>query len=313
MGKNNLLISIVIPCYNEESNINALYSTLKDVLEKNNYSFELVFVNDGSKDNTLKLLLEAHQKDNRVKVIDLSRNFGKELALSAGLDFASGDCVIPFDADLQDPAEIIPKLIEKYQEGYEIVNAVRTKREGETRLKKATSNLFYKIFNKFSSTKLEPNVGDFRLISRPALEVIKKMPERCRFMKGIFSWVGFNSTSVEFVSKPRNSGKTKWSYLRLIDLAINGITSFSTFPLRLAFLLGTIVSFFGFIYAIYIILQKIIFGNSVKGYPSIIVALLFLGGIELIVLGVVGEYIGKIYEEVKQRPLYVVKRIWNDK
>jgi glycosyltransferase involved in cell wall biosynthesis len=313
MGKNNLLISIVIPCYNEESNINTLYSTLKDVLEKNNYSFELVFVNDGSKDNTLKLLLEAHQKDNRVKVIDLSRNFGKELALSAGLDFASGDCVIPFDADLQDPAEIIPKLIEKYQEGYEIVNAVRTKREGETRLKKATSNLFYKIFNKFSSTKLEPNVGDFRLISRPALEVIKKMPERCRFMKGIFSWVGFNSTSVEFVRKPRNSGKTKWSYLRLIDLAINGITSFSTFPLRLAFLLGTIVSFFGFIYAIYIILQKIIFGNSVKGYPSIIVALLFLGGIELIVLGVVGEYIGKIYEEVKQRPLYVVKRIWNDK
>lgn len=313
MGKNNLLISIVIPCYNEESNINTLYSTLKDVLEKNNYSFELVFVNDGSKDNTLKLLLEAHQKDNRVKVIDLSRNFGKELALSAGLDFASGDCVIPFDADLQDPAEIIPKLIEKYQEGYEIVNAVRTKREGETRLKKATSNLFYKIFNKFSSTKLEPNVGDFRLISRPALEVIKKMPERCRFMKGIFSWVGFNSTSVEFVSKPRNSGKTKWSYLRLIDLAINGITSFSTFPLRLAFLLGTIVSFFGFIYAIYIILQKIIFGNSVKGYPSIIVALLFLGGIELIVLGVVGEYIGKIYEEVKQRPLYVVKRIWSDK
>jgi glycosyltransferase involved in cell wall biosynthesis len=304
-------IAIVIPAYNEEDNVEIAYKRLKEVLDSTNYDYELIFVDDGSKDNTLSKLLELYEKDKKVKVISLSRNFGKEIALSAGLDYVDADAVIPFDVDLQDPPEVIPKLIAKFEEGYDVVNAVRIKREGETFLKRFTSKAFYKIINILSDIEIPQDVGDFRLISRDALNAIKGIRERKRFMKGIFAWVGFKTTSVYYERAPRYAGKTKWNYFKLINLAIEGITSFSIAPLRLASLLGLFVSFVAFLYAMWIIIQKLVYGNPVKGYPSIMVAILFLGGVQLITIGIIGEYVGRIYEEVKQRPLYIVKKIWD--
>jgi Glycosyltransferases involved in cell wall biogenesis len=304
-------IAIVIPAYNEEDNVEIAYKRLKEVLDSTNYDYELIFVDDGSKDNTLSKLLELYEKDKKVKVISLSRNFGKEIALSAGLDYADADAVIPFDVDLQDPPEVIPKLIAKFQEGYDVVNAVRIKREGETFLKRFTSKAFYKIINILSDIEIPQDVGDFRLISKAALNAVKQIRERKRFMKGIFAWVGFKTTSVYYERAPRHAGKTKWNYFKLINLAIEGITSFSIAPLRLASLLGLFVSFVAFLYAMWIIIQKLVYGNPVKGYPSIMVAILFLGGVQLITIGIIGEYVGRIYEEVKQRPLYIVKKIWD--
>jgi len=304
-------IAIVIPAYNEEDNVEIAYKRLKEVLDSTNYDYELIFVDDGSKDNTLSKLLELYEKDKKVKVISLSRNFGKEIALSAGLDYVDADAVIPFDVDLQDPPEVIPKLIAKFEEGYDVVNAVRIKREGETFLKRFTSKAFYKIINILSDIEIPQDVGDFRLISKAALNAVKQIRERKRFMKGIFAWVGFKTTSVYYERAPRYAGKTKWNYFKLINLAIEGITSFSIAPLRLASLLGLFVSFVAFLYAMWIIIQKLVYGNPVKGYPSIMVAILFLGGVQLITIGIIGEYVGRIYEEVKQRPLYIVKKIWD--
>ena len=304
-------IAIVIPAYNEEDNVEIAYKRLKEVLDSTNYDYELIFVDDGSKDNTLSKLLELYEKDKKVKVISLSRNFGKEIALSAGLDYVDADAVIPFDVDLQDPPEVIPKLIAKFEEGYDVVNAVRIKREGETFLKRFTSKAFYKIINILSDIEIPQDVGDFRLISKAALNAVKQIRERKRFMKGIFAWVGFKTTSVYYERAPRHAGKTKWNYFKLINLAIEGITSFSIAPLRLASLLGLFVSFVAFLYAMWIIIQKLVYGNPVKGYPSIMVAILFLGGVQLITIGIIGEYVGRIYEEVKQRPLYIVKKIWD--
>jgi glycosyltransferase involved in cell wall biosynthesis len=304
-------IAIVIPAYNEEDNVEIAYKRLKEVLDSTNYDYELIFVDDGSKDNTLSKLLKLYEKDKKVKVISLSRNFGKEIALSAGLDYVDADAVIPFDVDLQDPPEIIPKLIAKFEEGYDVVNAVRIKREGETFLKRFTSKAFYKIINILSDIEIAQDVGDFRLISKAALNAVKQIRERKRFMKGIFAWVGFKTTSVYYERAPRHAGKTKWNYFKLINLAIEGITSFSIAPLRLASLLGLFVSFVAFLYAMWIIIQKLVYGNPVKGYPSIMVAILFLGGVQLITIGIIGEYVGRIYEEVKQRPLYIVKKIWD--
>ncbi|UKL13848.1 glycosyltransferase family 2 protein [Dissulfurimicrobium hydrothermale] len=312
-NKNNPKIAVVIPCYNEEKNIEACYNSLVNILNQTNCKYDLIFVNDGSKDNTLEKLINLHKSDSNVKIIDFSRNFGKEIALSAGLDYvdADTDAVIPFDADLQHPPEVILQMLEKYKEGYDIVNAVRSKRDGETFLKKITSKLFYKIINKLTDIEIPKDVGDFRLISRDALEAIKGIRERKRFMKGIFAWVGFKTASVYYERAPRHSGKTKWNYIKLIDLAIEGITSFSAAPLRLASLLGLLVSFVAFLYAVWIIIAKLAFGNPVKGYPSMMVAILFLGGVQLITIGIIGEYIGRIYEEVKQRPLYIVKKVYD--
>ena len=305
-------VSVVVPCYNEEDNVEPCYNELKRVLSGAGYDYEIIFVNDGSKDNTLEKLINLHKLDKNVKVIDLSRNFGKEIALTAGLDYAKGDVVIPFDADLQHPPEVILQLIEKYKEGYDVVNAVRIKREGETFLKKITSKIFYKVINMLADIEIPEDVGDFRLISRNALEAVRSLRERKRFMKGIFAWVGFKTANIYYEVAPRRAGKTKWNYLKLIDLAIEGITSFSIAPLRLASLLGFLVSFLAFLYAIWIIVAKLIFGNPVKGYPSLMVSILFLGGVQLITIGIIGEYVGRIYEEVKQRPLYIVKNVWGD-
>jgi glycosyltransferase involved in cell wall biosynthesis len=291
--------------------VKAVYDRLTEVLNSTNYQYDLIFINDGSTDNTLIELLKLYEKDPKVKIIDFSRNFGKEIALSAGLDYADADAVIPFDADLQDPPEVILDLLSKFEEGYDVVNAVRKKRDGETFLKKFTSKAFYRIINKLTDIEIPQDVGDFRLISKDALNAIKGIRERKRFMKGIFAWVGFKTTSVYYERAPRNAGKTKWNYLKLMDLAIEGITSFSTVPLRLASLLGILISLTAFLYAVWITISKILYGNPVKGYPSMMVAILFLGGVQLITIGIIGEYIGRIYEEVKQRPLYIVKKIWD--
>ena len=304
-------IAVIIPCYNEEDNVKAVYDRLTEVLNYTNYQYDLIFIDDGSKDNTLNELLKLYEKDPKVKIIDFSRNFGKEIALSAGLDYADADAVIPFDADLQHPPEVILDLLSKFEEGYDVVNAVRSKCDKESFLKKFTSKAFYKIINKLSDIDIPQNVGDFRLISKDALNAVKQIRERKRFMKGIFAWVGFKTTSVYYERAPRYSGKTKWNYFKLINLAIEGITSFSIAPLRLASLLGLFVSFVAFLYAMWIIIQKLVYGNPAKGYPSIMVAILFLAGVQLITIGIIGEYIGRIYEEVKQRPLYIVKKIWD--
>jgi len=304
-------IAVIIPCYNEEDNVKAVYDRLTEVLNSTNYQYDLIFIDDGSKDNTLNELLKLYEKDHKVKIIAFSRNFGKEIALSAGLDYADADAVIPFDADLQDPPEVILDLLSKFEEGYDVVNAVRSKRDGETFLTKFTSKAFYRIINKLTNIEIPQDVGDFRLVSKDALNAIKGIRERKSFMKGIFAWVGFKTTSVYYERAPRHAGKTKWNYLKLIDLAIEGITSFSTVPLRLASLLGILVSLTAFLYAVWITISKLLYGNPVKGYPSMMVAILFLGGVQLITIGIIGEYIGRIYEEVKQRPLYIVKKVWD--
>ncbi len=276
-------------------------------MESTGKTWEMVCINDGSKDDTLDRLLALHDLDPRVVVIDLSRNFGKEAALTAGLDHALGDCAIPLDADLQDPPELIPELLAKWKEGYDVVNAVRLTRKGETWLKRATSYAFYRFINRMSEVPIPADTGDFRLLSRPVLDALKMLPERRRFMKGLFAWVGFRTIDVHYHREPRLSGKTTWNYWKLWNFAIEGITSFSRVPLQLAAHLGLAVSILAFLYAAYLIIGTLVYGNPVKGYPSMMVTLLFLGGVQLIALGVIGEYLGRIYEETKGRPVYLIR------
>ena len=304
------LVSVVVPCFNEGDNLNELYDRIRAVMDGVSEDWQLVCVNDGSLDNTLDQLITLHHRDSRVAVVDLSRNFGKEIALTAGLKFAEGVAVIPIDADLQDPPELIPELLAKWREGYDVVNAARIAREGETWFKKITAHIFYQIMNRMSPMPIPQDVGDFRLISRKALDVLNEMPERRRFMKGLFAWVGFPTATVFYRREPRFCGKTSWNYWRLWNLAIEGITSFSNLPLRVASYFGLVVSLFAFLYAIWLIVDTLSFGNPVRGYPSLMVAILFLSGVQLIALGVIGEYLGRIYEESKSRPLFVVRQTW---
>ena len=305
-------ISLIIPVFNEEEAIPIFYETVKNNQELKNYDLELLFINDGSKDKTLEVLKNIRKQDNSVIILDFSRNFGKEPALFAGLEHATGEAVIPIDVDLQDPIEVIPKLIEKYQEGFEVVLAKRTDRSSDTFMKRKTAEFFYSFHNKISNPKIEPNVGDFRLLSRKAVEAIKSLPERQLFMKGILSWVGFNTAIVEYSRANRAAGKTKFNAWKLWNLALEGITSFSTIPLRLWTYLGFFISFCSFVYGSIIILQKLILGNNVPGYPSLMVVILFLGGIQLIGIGVLGEYIGRIYMETKHRPRYILNKDNNE-
>lgn len=240
-------------------------------------------------------------------MIDLSRNFGKEAALTAGLDHARGDCAIPLDADLQDPPELIPELLAEWQDGFDVVNAVRLSRDGESWLKRASAHAFYRIINRMSEVDIPADTGDFRLLSRPVLEAIKTLPERRRFMKGLFAWVGFRTSSVHYHREPRYAGKTTWNYWRLWNFAVEGVTSFSQVPLQLAAHLGLFVSVLAFLYAVYLIIGTMVYGNPIRGYPSIMVTLLFFGGVQLIALGVIGEYLGRIYDETKGRPVYLVR------
>ncbi len=307
MTTNSPNVSLIVPCHNEAENLSTLYERVRNVMESTGKTWEMVCINDGSKDDTLDRLLALHDLDPRVVVIDLSRNFGKEAALTAGLDHAVGDCAIPLDADLQDPPELIPELLAKWKEGYDVVNAVRLTRKGETWLKRATSYAFYRFINRMSDVPIPADTGDFRLLSRPVLDALKMLPERRRFMKGLFAWVGFRTIDVHYHREPRLSGKTTWNYWKLWNFAIEGITSFSRVPLQLAAHMGLAVSILAFFYAVYLIIETLVYGNPVKGYPSIMVTLLFLGGVQLIALGVIGEYLGRIYEETKGRPVYLIR------
>ncbi len=303
-------LSLIVPVYNESSNLDLFYERVLKVLKPLNLSYEILFIDDGSKDDSLEKLLEIRGRDSKVKVVQFSRNFGKEIAVSAGLDLAEGKAAIPIDADLQDPPELIPSLLEKWKEGYDVVYAKRTKRMGESWLKRWTASLFYRLIAKMTNIDIPEDAGDYRLLSRAAVEQLKRLRERHRFMKGLFTWVGFKQTAVFFERDPRYSGKTKWNYWKLWNFAIEGITSFSYIPLQAASYLGLLVSVFAFFYGVFIIVFKLLHGIAVPGYASLMAAVLFLGGIQLLTLGILGEYIGRIYDEVKQRPLYVIHKTY---
>ncbi|MGT8859342.1 glycosyltransferase family 2 protein [Enterobacter sp. 186315] len=301
-------ISLVVPVYNEEEAIPIFYQTVREFEPLKQYSIEIIFINDGSKDTTESIIRALAAADPQVIPLTFTRNFGKEPALFAGLDHATGDAIIPIDVDLQDPIEVIPHLIEKWQSGADIVLAKRTDRSTDGRLKRKTAEWFYKLHNKISNPKIEENVGDFRLMSREVVDNIKKMPERNLFMKGVLSWVGGTTEVVEYARAERVAGSTKFNGWKLWNLALEGITSFSTFPLRMWTYIGLFVAGIAFLYGAWMIVDTLAFGNPVRGYPSMLVSILFLGGIQLIGIGVLGEYIGRIYVEVKNRPRYILSR-----
>lgn len=301
-------ISLVVPVYNEEEAIPIFYQTVREFEPLKQYSIEIIFINDGSKDTTESIIRDLAAADPQVIPLTFTRNFGKEPALFAGLDHATGDAIIPIDVDLQDPIEVIPHLIEKWQSGADLVLAKRTDRSTDGRLKRKTAEWFYKLHNKISNPKIEENVGDFRLMSREVVDNIKKMPERNLFMKGVLSWVGGTTDVVEYARAERVAGSTKFNGWKLWNLALEGITSFSTFPLRMWTYIGLFVAGIAFLYGAWMIVDTLAFGNPVRGYPSMLVSILFLGGIQLIGIGVLGEYIGRIYVEVKNRPRYILSR-----
>ena len=301
------LISIVVPAYNEAENIPIFYERVTGVLVKMDVTFEIVFINDGSRDETLGRMCALAASDPRVRVVDLSRNFGKEIAMTAGIDAASGETVIPIDVDLQDPPELIPELLAKWREGYEVVYATRQEREGETWFKRATAGLFYRLMEKITAIRIPRDTGDFRLMSRPVVDALQEIPERHRFMKGLFSWVGFRQVGITYRREPRHAGETKWNYWKLWNFAIEGVTSFSHIPLQVVTYFGFFVSVVAFLYALFIIVRTLLVGGDVAGYPSLITIILFIGGVQLIALGILGEYIGRIHDEVKSRPLYIVR------
>ncbi|ACR11472.1 glycosyltransferase family 2 protein [Teredinibacter turnerae] len=304
-------LSLLVPMYNESSVIPIFFETVFNVLENIAYDVEFVCVNDGSRDNTLELLKEYSAKDSRIKIVSFSRNFGKEPAMTAALDFATGDALIPIDADLQDPPELIHEMIAKWEEGYDVVYAKRSSRETDGVLKRNTARWFYSLFNRMSDTDIPANVGDYRLMDRKVVDVIRQLPEKDRFMKGLFCWPGFKDTTVEFKRPLRAEGETKFNMWKLWNFAISGIASFSTMPIRVGIYLGLLISAASFIYALFIVSKTILFGVDVPGYASIMVVVLFLGGIQMFFLGLMGEYIGRIYKEVKNRPLYVVAETVN--
>lgn len=307
-------ISLLIPLYNEEETLHLLYKELlKTINPIKNYEFEILFIDDGSKDNSLKILRELQLNDNRINYISFSRNFGKETAMIAGFDYVKGDAVVILDADLQDPPELIPEMIHYWEQGYDDVYAKRRTREGETWLKKFTSKTFYKMLQKTTKIEIQEDTGDFRLIDRRAIEALKKLREKQRYTKGMFSWVGFNKKEILFDRKPRAAGSTKWNYYKLTNLALEGLTSFTTFPLKIASILGFLVSIFSIIYMIIILVKSLLWKDPVQGYPSMMVTILFIGGVQLVCLGIIGEYIGRIFNETKNRPLYIVSEHNNEK
>ncbi len=303
------MLSVIIPAYNEEEVLEEFYGRITGALDKIDLPYELIFVNDGSRDRTLSILENICRQDERAVVIDLSRNFGKEIAVSAGIDFAKGDAVVIIDADLQDPPELIPELIAQWRNGYDNVYARRTSRDGESMLKKITSYLFYRVIGRMTNIDIPADTGDFRLLSRRAVDALKQLPERNRFMKGLYSWIGYPSIAVEYRRDPRHAGQTKWNYWKLWNFALEGITSFTEVPLKLASYVGGFIAFAAFCFGMYIIVDTIFYGNEVKGYPSLIVTVLFLGGIQLIFIGILGEYLGRAFTEAKQRPLYFVNKV----
>ena len=300
-------ISIIVPAYNEEESLPFLYERLTKLIDSiNNYEFEVLLINDGSKDKTLELIKEIRQKDKRYCYVNLSRNFGKEIAMMAGLDYAKGDAVIFIDADLQDPPELIPELIKYWEEGYDDVYAKRKSREGETFLKKFTSKMYYKILQKVSRVEIQKDTGDFRLLDRRCVNALKKLRESQRCSKSMFSWIGYKKKEVLFDRDARIAGKTKWNYKRLVDLAIDGITSFTTSPLRLSTYISIPTFIMLGVYFIYVIAKSIIIKEPIQAFQAIILLILFFSGIQILLFGIMGEYLGRIFNETKNRPLYLV-------
>lgn len=299
-------ISLVVPVFNEEDTIPIFYKKVKEVLPA--YDVEIVFINDGSTDSTESIVNSLAIADSSVNVLNFVRNFGKEPALLAGLEYATGDAVIPIDVDLQDPLEVIPELISKWQDGWPVVLAKRVDRTSDSHFKRKTAKWFYQLHNKISSPKLEENVGDFRLLSRETVENIKQLQERNLFMKGILGWVEGEVAIVEYARAERAAGTSKFNGWKLWNLAVEGITSFSTLPLRIWTYIGFFVAALAFLNGAWMIIDKLVWGNPVPGYPSLLVSILFLGGVQLIGIGVLGEYIGRIYIETKNRPRYLVKK-----
>ena len=301
------IISVIVPVYNEDEVILIFHQKVRKILNSSDYYWELIYVNDGSVDRTISIIKQICDKEKNIALIDFTRNFGKEVALTAGLDYAKGDAVIVIDADLQDPPELIKDFIKYWEDGYDIVYGKRISRKGESIFKKLTAFLFYRVIQKASKIKIPEDTGDFRLLSKEAVLSLRKIREKNRFMKGLFSWVGYNQKAVLYERNQRAAGKTKWNYWRLWNFAIDGITSFTVAPLKWATYFGAVVSFCSFLYASFIIFKTIVYGDPVKGYPSLAVIVLFFGGLQMFSIGLIGEYLGRMFVETKNRPLYLIR------
>ncbi|WP_295140976.1 glycosyltransferase family 2 protein [uncultured Reyranella sp.] len=306
------LLSLVVPVFNEEETIAPFLSTVVPLLERHGVRFEIVFVNDGSRDDTFARLFHRSRSDRRLRIVNLSRNFGKEAALTAGIDYARGDILVPMDIDLQDPPELIGSFVARWREGYDIVYGIRTARHTDTPAKRVSAGWFYRVFNSMSPVRIPPNVGDFRLVDRRAVEVLRQLPERNRFMKGLFAWVGFNSVGVPYERPERVAGTSKFNFWRLWNFAIDGVVSFSTAPLRAWFYVGLAIATVAVLYALFIVTRVLIFGVDTPGYASLLIAILLMGAIQLLSLGIIGEYLGRLFVEVKGRPIYVVEGIYEE-
>lgn len=302
-------ISIIIPCYNEESNLHSLYEALTSFINSQpNYQWQILMVNDGSKDNTLQIIQQIRKEDNRFCYISLSRNFGKENAMLAGFDYVSGDCCIIIDEDLQHPIRVVPEMIELWEQGYDDVYGKRISRGKESWLRKKLSLSYYHILQKMAKIDILPNVGDFRLLDRKCINTLKELRETQRYTKGLYCWIGFRKKEVRFEQQDRTQGKSSFNYLSLFNLAIEGITSYSTIPLRISTLLGVMVSITAFLYMCFVFFKTIAFGEPVQGFPTLLIVILFLGGVQLLSLGIIGEYLGRIFIETKHRPVYIINK-----
>lgn len=307
-------VSILIPCYNEGKSLPLLYPELKKLMDsQKEYEWEALFVNDGSKDNTISIIKSLRETDERVSYVDLTRNFGKENAMLAGIDYVTGDCTVIIDADLQDPPSLIPEMLKYWEEGYQDVYAKRANRGQESWLRKQLSLLFYRILDKATRFDVLQNVGDFRLLDHQCINALRQLRESERYTKGLFCWIGYKKKEIVFDRRDRVAGESKWSFWSLLNLAIEGITSFTTYPLRFATIIGILIALCAFIYALYFIAKTLIYGDPVQGFTTLIVIILFMGGIQLITIGILGEYIGRIFNETKNRPTYIANEYNNKK
>jgi glycosyltransferase involved in cell wall biosynthesis len=309
-GKTAVELSLVVPIHNESAVLDEFFARVLPVLDKLGCASEIVCVEDGSTDGSLGHLLALREHLANLKVVSLSRNFGKDVALSAGFEHASGAAVVPIDADLQDPPELIEQLVAKWREGFDVVYASRAHRDGESIVRRLSARYFYRLFDRITDIPIPPDTGDFRLLDRRVVDILVRLPERTRFMKGLFAWVGFKQAALSFDRPQRRAGSTKWTYWRLWNFALDAVTSFSSVPLKVWSYVGVVVSIFAFLYALFLAALTIVHGVVVPGYASIMVALLFLGGVQLISLGIIGEYLARMYNEVKGRPLYLVRGRW---
>lgn len=306
-------LTIIVPVYNEEQVIEAFFARLRDVMNSLDLESEVMFINDGSQDRSLDLIRNVAEGDSRVSFISLSRNFGKEAAMAAGLDHAEGDAVVVIDADLQDPPELISDMVALWRKGYDTVYAQRIERYGESWVKRGTAHYFYWLMQHISRLRIPKDTGDFRLLSRRAVLALRQLPETNRFMKGLFAWIGYTQTPLRYSRDKRFAGDTKFNYWKLWNFALDGITSFTTVPLKLATYLGIFIALAAFAYGVFIVIRTLIFGDPVAGFPTLITVVLFLGGVQLLFLGILGEYIGRMFDETKRRPLYLMEEFYRSK